>query len=255
MNRVELLDARPRIVHEARLSSASLKALMRNEILAIRIPKFLSLAETEAVEHAIREVGVEYYVGDTKADTQERKGKIGPNLYRFKNDIPAYFERARSFERHDRPRLFKRIDVPGRFFDALRAAHGPYGTVEQACSSSGGPLSTCTVRDLPSAPPHFDWIRGELPHFDAFSRLTDQFAWNIYVSVGQRGGATLIYGTQDPAEALAMDTPSLTLPPQRGDLLLFRARNVHAVEAAEGERLTVSGFWGPTTDERLLYWI
>lgn len=249
---VDVLDAPPRVVHETRLSNESLRALMRNEILAIRISRFLSPAETQTVEQAIHEIGLEYYVGDTKAATQERKGKIGPNLYRFKDDLPAYFERVRVFEQRDKPRLFKRVDVLGRFIDALWTAHGPQGAVEQA-RSSVGLLSSCTVRDLSSAPPHADWIRGELPHFDAFAQLVDQFAWNVYISVGE-GGETQIYDTQDPAD-VADSEPSFTWPPQHGDLLLFRTRNVHAVLPTRGDRLTVSGFWGPTTDGRLLYWV
>ena len=112
-------DAQPRVVEELRLRGRSLAALMRNDTLAIRIPGFLSPSETRAVEEAIHEVGLDYYVGDTKAASQQRKGKIGPNLFRFKDDLPAYFERARHFEAQDMPRLFRRVDVLDRFEQTL----------------------------------------------------------------------------------------------------------------------------------------
>jgi hypothetical protein len=249
------LDAPPaHIAHESSLSRGALSALMLHEILAIRIPGFLSKPELQGVRQGIQDVGLEYYTGDTKASTQERKGKIGPNLYRFKDDIHAYFERTRVFEQQDRPQLFAKVDVLGRFVEALRQAYAPRGTVERA-RSVAGPLSSCTVRDLPNAPPHRDWIKAELPAFDAFSRLTDQFAWNVYVSVGERGGETLIYDTCEVEDALTRP-PSLELPPKPGDLLLFRTRHVHAVRATTGgDRWTVSGFWGPTSDGRMLYWV
>ena len=91
-----------------------------------------------------------------------------------------------------------------------------------------------------------------MPQFEAFSDLIDQFAWNVYISVGQTGGETAIYDTGVPDHARR---PALVLPPQRGDLLLFRTRNVHAVLPSEGARLTVSGFWGPTLQGHLKYWV
>jgi hypothetical protein len=241
-----------RLVEESNLSPASLKALLAGEVLAIRIPSFLAPAECDAVERGIVQHGIEYYVGDTKADTEERKGKIGPNVFRFKDDLPEYFRRVREYEEEGQPMLFREVDVPGRFSQALASAHG--GPAMRARSSRGC-LSSCTVRALPSAPPHRDWIRAELPDFDAFATLQDQFAWNVYISVGRRGGETLVFDTEDPANVVSLDQWSVKHAPQRGDLLLFCTRNVHAVLPTDGDRLTVSGFWGPVSEGSLQYWV
>jgi hypothetical protein len=236
------------------LTASDINAILNNDAMAIRIPEFLTANEVNDVIDGIKSIGVEYYLGDTKSGTMERKGKIGPNLYRFKDDIDAYFQRLEDYEQDAKPALFSRVDVPSRFRDLIQ------GAVAQPCevlraTAEQGPLADCTVRALPSAPPHNDWISRELPHFSAFDGLLDQFAWNVYLSVGESGGETLIYDTTDPQVAVSMAHASASLKPVIGELILFRSRNVHAVNATKGDRLTVSGFWGPYSDGNIRYWV
>ena len=240
------------IVIRTRPTRADLLALLRNEILSIRIPAFLSECEVGSVLDAIDHVGIEFYVGDTKAGTAERKGKIGPNLFRFKDDIGAYYCRLTHYESDARPILFSKVDVPQRFKTLLQSAVG----VTVARAQAGlGPLADCTVRSLPGAPLHTDWIVRELPTFEAFDGLLDQFAWNVYLKVGESGGQTLIYDTTNPATAALMDAATAEIIPQVGELILFRSRNVHAVNATLGDRLTISGFWGPCVTGDIRYWV
>lgn len=238
------------------LSVERLSALLSNQLAAIRVRNFLSDIESADILGHITAIGMENYVGDTKGGTAERKGKIGPNLFRFKSDVEEYFSRVNSFDADVKPVLFQTLDVPGRFKEAMRHGLPPGAGLYRAISASRGrELSECTVRSLPSAPPHIDWIRAEMPDFDAVSSLTDQFAWNVYISTGQTGGNTLIYDLEDPAKLDAGMTPVADLRPLRGDLILFRTRNVHEVTPTVGNRFTVSGFWGPRGDGHFQYWV
>lgn len=233
-------------------SRSDILSLLRNETLAIRIRGFLDKNEVSGILRRISDVGIEYYIGDTKAGTSERKGKIGPNLFRFKNDLPAYLDRLAAFETDARPVLFAEVDVPARFRSLLmQTLNRPMDRAKAA----GIALADCTVRALPGAPPHTDWIVHELPSFEAFDGLLDQFAWNVYLAVGDQGGETCIYKTPDLEAAEAMEAPSVVLKPEIGELILFRSRNVHAVTPTQGHRLTVSGFWGPCLSGTLRYWV
>lgn len=238
------------------LSRYALEALLANECLAVRVSSFLEPHEVHGILHGINEVGMELYVGDTKGGSVERKGKIGPNLFRFKDELPEYFERVRTFDRETKPILFNGTNVPDRLVTALKNALPDGAEVHRAESASaGGKLSECTVRSLPAAPPHTDWIKAEMPDFDAFGQLIDQFAWNVYISTGQSGGETIIYDATDRAIAGQGAEPDIKIQPRPGDLILFRSRNVHAVLPTQGDRFTVSGFWGPRADGHVQYWV
>jgi hypothetical protein len=238
------------------LSPRDIDGLLNGQIRVVRVREFLSKAEIAALSGRINAVGMESYVGDTKAGTSEQKRKIGPNLFRFKHDTGEYFARVEGFERLERPRLFEEVDVPKRFKDALQAALPPHVSVFRARSTAlGRDLSECIVRELLAAPRHTDWIRAEMPHFDAVSRLTDQFAWNVYISTGTSGGYTQVYATEDRSKMGPNTAADVSVRPEPGDLMLFRSRNVHEVTPAEGDRLTVSGFWGPRDDGHIQYWV
>ena len=80
------------IVETKLMTSPLLNALIERKILAIRMPHFLSSDETLSVSNRIREVGIEFYVGDTKGGTSERKGKIGPESFQIQGRSPRIFQ-------------------------------------------------------------------------------------------------------------------------------------------------------------------
>jgi hypothetical protein len=220
------------------------------------MPHFLSTDETISVSNRIHEIGIEFYVGDTKGGTSERKGKIGPNLFRFKDDLPEYFKRVSDFDANIKPVLFRDADVVGRFATLMQSAMTADVLFQRARSERLQTcLSDCTVRSLPAAPPHTDWIKVEMEDFDAVGSLADQFAWNVYISTGESGGQTVIYGTENKCAVQSGVAPKVIVRPNPGDLILFRTRHVHEVRQAQGDRITVSGFWGARRDGNYQYWV
>ena len=243
------------MIETRKLTTSDLSALVEHKTLAVRMPAFLDPEETLAIARRIYEVGIEFYVGDTKGGTSERKGKIGPNLFRFKDDVDEYFRRVEEFDTITKPQLFQDVDVAVRFARLMASAMTPGAKFQRASDRQERPLSECTVRSLPAAPPHTDWIKAEMAEFEAVDTLTDQFAWNVYVLTGDSGGRTAIYPTESRtcvADGLA---PGVVIAPNPGDLILFRTRNVHEVQPATGDRITVSGFWGPRSDGHFQYWV
>jgi hypothetical protein len=243
------------MIETKKLTASELSALVEHKTLAIRMPDFLTRKEAHAILRHIYDVGIEFYVGDTKGGTSERKGKIGPNLFRFKDDLDEYFRRVAEFDTITKPQLFEDVDVVARFAGVMRSALSAGARFERASDRGQRSLSDCTVRSLPAAPPHTDWIKAEMEQFGAVSTLTDQFAWNVYLSTGESGGRTAIYPTESRACVADGLAPGAVIGPNPGDLLLFRTRNVHEVQPATGDRITVSGFWGPRTDGHFQYWV
>lgn len=227
-------------------------ALLRNEALAIRVPEFLDKLEIERILRNIHRVGIEFYSGDTKAGTIERKGKIGPNLFRFKDDLDTYFTKVSHYEKNERPLIFSRTDISIKFKTLIQKRLSCHVDRTKFAEKY---LADCTVRALPGAPVHTDWIVRELPSFEAFDYLIDQFAWNVYLSVGESGGQTKIYDTTNPDTIELPQIRVSEITPCVGDLILFRSRNSHTVSPVSGERLTVSGFWGPTVSGGIQYWV
>ncbi|MHC1550770.1 2OG-Fe(II) oxygenase [Phyllobacterium sp. K27] len=109
---------------------------------------------------------------------------------------------------------------------------------------------SCTIRDLPSAPPHRDWMPGENTILSFANNITDQLAWNVYLKSGEEGGETIFYNESN-VDAISTTTQSTRNAPLQGDLLLFRSTNVHEVLPARGNRLTLSGFFGPSGSKEL----
>lgn len=243
------------VIETRELTTSELSTLLKHKTLAIRMSAFLTLEETRTIAHRIDEVGIEFYVGDTKGGTSERKGKIGPNLFRFKDDVDEYFRRVEEFDVVTKTRLFQDVDIAARFTGLMTSALTSGVRFERASDRHQRSLSECTIRSLPAAPPHTDWIKAEMQEFDAVSTLTDQFAWNVYISTGESGGRTAIYPTESRASVAEGLPPGVLIEPNPGDLILFRTRNVHEVQATEGDRITVSGFWGPRSDGHFQYWV
>jgi 2OG-Fe(II) oxygenase superfamily len=122
-------------------------------------------------------------------------------------------------------------------------------------------------------------IRGFQVHFDdALLEFSDdlldvpqvaQFAFNLYLSVPERGGETVIwqhrrlpedesrrlpnsYGYQ---ESVVADTRSVEIKPVVGEALLFDPRNFHAVRPSEDERRIALGFSiAVTADGSMFTW-
>jgi hypothetical protein len=96
-----------------------------------------------------------------------------------------------------------------------------------------------------------------------------QFAFNLYLSVPEVGGETVVWrhrwnpddeafrlpGSYGYAEAVVGESESFELKPAVGEALLFNPRNFHAVRASHDSRRVALGFSiGLSDTGELLTW-
>jgi hypothetical protein len=174
--------------------------------------------------------------------------------------------------RHDRLRdLCAPLDSPfDRALSILGAIHA--GGVEQMCLPTEGLLAPFTIRIYRPGvgiEPHQDLLEAESPLDLVACSLQYQVAVNLYLSIGDEGGALTLFDTSVPRRTyLNLDEGPRTVPetelatvadlqPRPGDMVMFSSRRVHAVRApAPGElRATLSFFVGlVANDSPAMYW-
>ena len=126
------------------------------------------------------------------------------------------------------------------------------------------------VRNIPLAQLHRDWAPADARDW-SIGGIEAQLTWNIYLQLGERGGAVVIYrrlyDERDDEQKMAANNCAyhscavtgcelVEIVPSLGELLLFNSRNYHKVERTDGgaERITASSFIGLTPDRTLVLW-
>ncbi|SCX72950.1 2OG-Fe(II) oxygenase [Variovorax sp. EL159] len=229
---------------------SAIKKFSTGDRAGLRFENFLHEYQIDLILHAISEIGIEYYEGDDKAGGVVRKGKLGPNFFRFKSDQDEYFRRTRIFEEIFDQRILGLVN----FFPRVQeVASKMFSLGHGVAEHQGSRMMNFTVRVLPEAPIHRDWMPGEDTGLSFAPQIKEQFAWNIYLKTPKSGGQTRIYKEQDPA-LVGEESEHFEVAPRVGDLIIFRTTQAHEVLPSDGDRLTLSGFFG-TTPEKLLFWI
>jgi hypothetical protein len=231
--------------------SAAAARFMSGSNAGLRVRRFLSPLDIDDTLAAIAGIGLEYYEGDDKAGNVVRKGKLGPNVFRFRQSHQAYFDRVALYEPLFRENIFANTNALTRVMAVISQMFSMDGAVAQ---HEGRPMMACTVRDLPEAPIHTDWMPGEGTGLSFAPQLLEQFAWNVYLRMPYFGGGTRLYQETQPAR-VTPDTPRTEILPAIGELVLFRSTRAHEVLRCDGQRLTLSGFCGTTAARRLLFWV
>ena len=119
-------------------------------------------------------------------------------------------------------------------------------------------------------PPHQDLLERDLPGEILQDIPRVQLAANIYVEIAPKGGELELWdfapGNQEVQEYMCgeydfldrdkLPPAQVKLRPQKGDLILMRSDNIHAVHPSlEGPRIAMSCFIGYTgVDQPLTYW-
>ena len=229
---------------------AAIRKFSTGDRAGLRFENFLQEYQIDLILHAISKIGIEYYEGDDKAGGVVRKGKLGPNFFRFKSDHGEYFRRTRIFEEIFDQHILGLVN----FFPRVQeVASKMFSLGPGVAEHEGRRMMNFTVRVLPEAPIHRDWMPGEDSGLSFAPQIKEQFAWNIYLKTPKSGGQTRIYKEQDPAR-VGKESEHFEVAPRVGDLIIFRTTYAHEVLPSDGERLTLSGFFG-TTPEKLLFWV
>lgn len=221
-----------------------------NKCAGLRISGLITTDDLQTINDAINDVGLEYFEGDDKGGAIVRKGKLGPNFYRFKDDPLEYFRRTRLTWPIFANDILSRVDLYSCVQDICSKI---FDMPSQTAEHQGKKMMGCTVRELGSAPIHRDWMPGESDALDFAEDLQDQIAWNFYLKMPDAGGETVIYRANE-LSMLHEDIESAQVKPLPGDLIIFRSTQLHEVLPSHGGRMTLSGFFGPTS-EKLLFWV
>lgn len=245
------------------LSRASLEALCRAEIPAVRCP-LLSAEECEAVVKALPVDAFRSYADKPAFQTFERFGIAQAGYGALHRD--QYFQAAIG-ARSARDEVVAKsgVDPLARAMERLRSDAG--AEISIAREPDGREYFAGIVRRLN------DGIR---LHADTCRRTDSR--WVIHQAVAQlslnvfltsfEGGACLTYerlheeaddatvprGSYIYDRRLVAEARAARLEPQRGELLMINSRCYHEVEPARSDRITYAAFVGLLPDGRFLVW-
>ncbi|ETK33351.1 2OG-Fe(II)-dependent halogenase WelO5 family protein [Microbispora sp. ATCC PTA-5024] len=114
---------------------------------------------------------------------------------------------------------------------------------------------------------HFDDAQREFSGSLLDAHIVAQFAFNLYLSVPEQGGETVVWrhrwrpadekfrfpGSYGYTDAVVGDAEHFVLKPKAGEALLFDPRNFHAVRPSVGSRRIALGFSVGLSDRGDLY--
>jgi hypothetical protein len=253
-----------------RPSAMLLRALGEGDLFAIKVA---NLVTAQSCRHVCCQlVGSEISIPHVDVPGMMAVGASHFQAARDENLRKKYEEEAPTIAG-----TIRRVALPysSPFDNALAflAQWWPHGAQLTHLPTEGG-LSPFTVRvytDKVGIEPHQDILSAESPIDPRASQLAAQFAANIYLSVGEAGGAIEIFDVgQDKTDYKNLSggprvfrrdelpQPTVVITPKEGELILFSSRNVHAVIPNSGNiaRVTVSFFVGIISEnEPLLIWV
>ncbi len=232
------------------LQAELVQRLRSRQCGAIRIASFVQPADVAAIVSAINAAGIEYHVADDKAGSVARKGKLGPNFFRYRDQPEEYFRQVPQFRSLFDHQIFASDHPIHRLMGMVATATGLPVEVAQ---ENGQGFMHCVARDLPAAPRHTDWLPRDCPALGFAAQFKSQYAWNLYLELPSHGGETVIYHREEQ-QPIVENTLRCTVRSSVADLLIFQSTNVHEVLPAGGKRLTVSGFFG-ITDTKVIFFV
>lgn len=238
------------------LIAADLEALARGDTLALRIAGFYDAHSCAVVQDRVMAAAKSRYA--VAPDVT----KIGMALFEATSEalLDDYYADARTAQ--DRARaLYQGLDDPidmlRRRLDALWPAGCEIERLHGAAMYAG--LVRVIDRDS-ELRPHQDNTDWDMPGSERAQTMRAQFSANVYFSAAAEGGALELWplaireepayrAAQVPGDyALRRDVigaPAMRLRPCAGDLIIFNARCIHAVERVRsGTRTNASTFIG-----------
>lgn len=193
----------------------------------------------------------------------------GPALHDYDSDPDDYFEAAEAVRQI-------RLGHAPVWLGAVRQVLGvlaqlnPAGVEVAYQTERGAHFFTGLLREInQGAFAHTDFVPSDLTGNYAVKRVLRQFGINVFLGV-VRGGECEVFDRKPQAgdsayriptsdygydEALFENTPKVVIEPIQGSMAIIPTERYHLVRPTqEGTRLTLSFFFGPTKDGRLLVW-
>ncbi|WP_222840725.1 2OG-Fe(II) oxygenase [Actinosynnema mirum] len=258
---VEQHDPHFTAVTSAEFDRAGIAELAAGRRAATRVPGFASPAMCAEVLEALTEAEFESYGAE----------RVSPRVMRFGVGVSdhrdggggvsgGYWEALEGGVRG-----WQGLSLPFDPFRFCRDGIGKHWPGEVVVGRRGGRELGAGVAREPGG--------GFVVHYDDASRefsgnlldvaLVAQFAFNLYLSVPESGGETVVWrhrwqpgdeefrpaGSYGYREEVVGSAESFTLRPRAGEALLFDPRNYHAVRPSSGGRRIALGFSVGLTDE------
>lgn len=233
---------------------------------AIRVPDFMPCSMCEETLRALTSVEFDSY--DTKrVYPPVMRFGVGVSDHRQDGGVADSYWDALDFDRKAWLALGLSFDP----FQVCRDGLGAHWPNAVAIGRRGGREMGAGVAREPNQgfQVHFDDALREFSCNLLDANLVAQFAFNLYLSVPEVGGETVVWRHRwHPAdeafrlphsygysEAVVGDAESFELKPTVGEALLFNPRNFHAVRPSQDSRRIALGFsMGMTDDGDLLIW-
>jgi len=250
---------------EAELSTASLKALLANEIPAIRIRDFATPAECVSFAKAVSEAELSYY------SVARKIGYIGLAQYEYRWNRPKsdYFRDVLPVERKRDMVQAKSFNALHRFVDIL----GRYNAagVDIASEALGHYFAGVIRNASEGVDLHVDYAPINSPAY-SIAAIDAQLGWNFYAQGLVSGGETTVYNVPwnprfEPGEIpqsynLPRDAieggESFTFRPSVGDVVIFNTRNPHEIAGGVSgpghDRISIGSFVGRMPSGQLVLW-
>ena len=246
-----------------------LPKLARNEIAAIKIGHFLCERELAVINTNMKDKTIAWYANKTN-----QQGRIGINATGFSHETDGkrkYFDATPAAE-EDRDQIFEGTHSPINkiltFFE-----HGFDTKIATEPELADVRYFTGLIRAMGAKSTlHFDYAPKQLPGWSV-ANADEQFGLVLYLQMPEAGGELNIYdhpwtpederhnndhvekGTFGFTEGFLGDTPSTSVLPSEGDLVVFKTRNFHQVDEIKSEkpRLGLTTFMSQQ-DDKLSLW-
>jgi 2OG-Fe(II) oxygenase superfamily len=240
--------------------------LAAGRVAAIRVPDLLPRSVCDQTLQALAEVEFESY----------GKERVYPPVMRFGVGVSDHRRDGRLAESYwpalDKSHaVWAQLGLPFDPFELCRKAIGADWPGGIAVGTSGGRQMGGGVAREPNQgfQVHFDNALREFQGNLLDANLISQFAFNLYLSVPEVGGETMVWrhrwspadeafrlpGSYGFSEAVVGDAESFELKPVVGEALLFDPRNYHAVRPSKDSRRIALGMSiGLSDTGQLLTW-
>ena len=240
--------------------------LAAGRIAAVRVPDLLPGALREELLRALTEAEFDFYGQDRVSPAVMRYG-VGVSDHRCNGRIAGSYWPAVEVGRS----AWDRLGLPFDPFELCRKAIGAAWPGGIAVGRSGGRELAPGVAREPNQgfQVHFDDALREFRGNLLDANLIGQFAFNLYLSVPEVGGETVVWrhrwrpaderfrlpGSYGYSPEVVAGAESFTMKPSVGEAVLFDPRNFHAVRPSSGSRRIALGMSiGLSDTGQLLTW-
>lgn len=267
MKSSEMLDPFFVAVTSSAFFRSQIADLAAGRCAAIRVPELIPQSQCEQIMRALADVEFDSYDVDRVYPAVLRCG-VGVSDHRDESRRVAtgYWDAIEA----DRKR-WRELDLPFDPFERCRAALGVHWPHAVSVGRHDGKEMGAGVAREPNQgfQVHFDDALREFSGNLLDANLVAQFAFNLYLSVPDDGGETVVWrhrwhpadealrlpNSYGYSELVVAGAESFELKPAVGEGLLFDPRNYHAVRPSRDSRRVALGFSiGLTDTGELLAW-